>query len=198
MPKPDATDVVYRYPEDGGGWVYVNDLALVPEAKRDAAERVTLSSAAKVEAEPAAEAPAPIASKAPAKPERPTARSLKKTAVSKVQAAQREVSGVLPFVRDLDAPSLAVGFACGLALMTIPSLLRRGGRLLLKAALVVVVGGLLVGAYLGWVQRSAGLGSGPLASPREMVREAEEAAEQMKDRLQKNERALERLEETSK
>ncbi len=126
------------------------------------------------------------------------AKALGRRSKKQAEAVQREVGDVVPFVKDLDLPSVAVGFALSLVLWVGSSVVRRSGRLLFKLAGILLVVALVVGAYFGWLRRVAGLSDSQLSNPASVIQDAKGAAEKMQRRLQKNERTLRQLEETSR
>lgn len=194
-PRPDPSVVIYRYPDAAGQWVYVNDLSLVPEGSRGKAETFSMSP----EAPPAAKKKKKKAPKESAADEAlATARALGRQGRDAAEGVQREVGDVLPFVKDLDLPSLAVGFALALVMVLGLQLVRRTGRLLLKLGLVAAIFVLVAGAYFGWLRRAAGLSGGALSNPKTLVDDARKAADQMQDRLQHNEKVMRQIEETSR
>lgn len=206
MARPTDDAVIYRYPGEGGDWIYVNDLSFVPKPHRDAAERVVLSAPTTAAKEgegkgldlsgQAAALEAEVEGALQALPKK--AREVGRQGRRSAEAAQREIGDVVPFVKELDLPSVAVGFAMALGFWLLSLLIRRSGRLLFKVGLVLAMVALVAGAYFGWLRRTAGLSDGHLASPAAVVDDAKKAAKQMQDRLQKNERILKKLEETSR
>lgn len=194
MPKPEASGALYRYRDPEQGWVFTNDLEAIPEAARDTVQRFVPQADVGAAAEEGARRLRDDAERAleelPAK-----ARALGRRSKREAEAVQREVGDVLPFVRDLDLPSVAVGFAGALLVWVASSMLRRTGRLLFKVGAFALVVALVAGAYFGWLRRAAGLGEGRLSTPKAIVDDARKAADDMQDRLQKNERLLRQLEE---
>jgi hypothetical protein len=180
--------VVYRYSDADGQWVYVNDLSLVPAERQGGVERLTLGPAT----------PARKRKKAKDEGALGKARALTREGRAAAEGVQREVGDVLPFVHDLDLPSVAVGFALALVPLLAVLLVRRTGRLVLTLGLVAAIFALVAGAYFGWLRQAAGLSGGGLASPQQLVDDAKRAADEMQDRLQHNERVLRQLEETSR
>lgn len=99
------------------------------------------------------------------------------------------------FVRSLDVPSVGVGIAIGLVLVFLGSLVRGSAGWLVRAGVLLAVATLLGGAYLNWVQQSAGLGDeGIVATPSEIVEEAKKASRKLEKRLQSQRKTLEQLE----
>ncbi|MBK8013439.1 MAG: hypothetical protein IPK13_19050 [Deltaproteobacteria bacterium] len=160
-----AENVVYRY-SDGEGTVHMVDaLEAVPAEYRAAAKRVVLSGGRR-----AMEA-------------------------VRDQVRGQDWPGVAHFVGDLDGPSVAVGFAVGLLGALGFTILRITGRIVLKLALVLVVGALLFGAYFGWARRSAGLSDDAFSTSGALIDEAKNAAKQIRAQRRKQKEILEDLEE---
>lgn len=118
--------------------------------------------------------------------------------IREARTAEREVSGVLPFVADLDPPSIGVGFALGIGVFLVHALLRRSGRLVLKISLVAAMIVLLGGAYLGWLRRAAGLSDRAMASPGEIIDDARHGVDQLNERTRQQDRTLKSLEERAR
>ena len=90
--------------------------------------------------------------------------------------------------------SFAVGFVAALVLAFLYRVLPGGMRWATRAALVVGVGALITGAYLGLVRRTAGLsGSQALASPSALIQDAKSAVEQMNARQKQQDEELRQL-----
>lgn len=90
----------------------------------------------------------------------------------------------------LDLPSIGIGAAVGLAVGILIARLFRGRiRLLL---MVVGLAGLLLGgmAYLGWIRSQAGLPSGHIATPGDILDDAKKAAAAMKRQRRAQRKAL--------
>lgn len=198
MPQPETTGPLYRYRDDAGHWVYTNDLSTVPSSKQEGLEAFTpkhtgdgvaLEETAGRVKEQAQEALDHLPAQA---------KALGQRSRKQAEAVQREVGDVVPFVKDLDLPSVAVGFALSLVMWVGSAVVRRSGRLLFKLAGILLVVALIVGAYFGWLRRATGLSQSQLSSPASVIKDAKGAAEKMKQKLQSNERALRQLEETSR
>src|SRR5688572_7878164 len=91
-------------------------------------------------------------------------RELQKQTLKEAKKVQREVGDVLPFVKDLDLPSVAVGFAGSLLFLLVFAVVKRTLGLMLKLALLAAILLLLGGAYFGWLRRASGMGDDALAS----------------------------------
>jgi len=197
LPQPQTTGALYRFRDDTGAWVYTNDPDSVPAGQREGIEAFVPKALHREGLEERAERVKDQAQEAleelPGK-----AKALGRRSKKQAEAVQREVGDVVPFVKDLDLPSVAVGFALSLVLWVGSSVVRRSGRLLFKLAGIALVVALVVGAYFGWLRRAAGLSDSQLSNPASVIQDAKGAAEQMQRRLQKNERTLRQLEETSR
>ncbi|MCB9653785.1 MAG: hypothetical protein H6729_06610 [Deltaproteobacteria bacterium] len=165
--QSDGTEnVAYRY-SDGDGTIHIVDaLEAVPPEYRAAAKRVVLAGGR---------------------------RALEAV---KGQVRNQDWPGVARFVGDLDGPSVVVGFAVGLLGALGFTILRITGRIVLKLALVLVVGALFFGAYFGWVRRSAGLSSDAFSTSGALIDEAKNAAKQIREQKKKQKKILEDLEES--
>ena len=102
------------------------------------------------------------------------------------------------FVDALHLPSMAIGGALGLTVALVFAFVQRSGRTLFKVALVVAIVGCLSSAYLGWLRSAAGLGPSTLTTPGSLIRDARDAADKMRGKLDETEETLERIEEGSK
>jgi hypothetical protein len=155
--------------EDGEGHVYVVDsIEQIPKKYRELAEEVRLGE---------------------------RLRDARKHSLREAKKVQREVGDVLPFVNDLDLPSLAVGFALSLVVFLVFAMIRRTLGMMVKVALIGVIVCLLGGAYLGWLRRASGLGEGGLASPKEVIDDARRAASDFQKRIDAQEKTLKKIEE---
>src|SRR5437763_1397061 len=103
---------------------------------------------------------------------------------------QKEVSGVLPFVADLDLPSMAVGFSLALFVFLILTFVWKSGKILLKIGLILAIIVFVSSAYFGWLSRAAGLSKSSFSNPAHIVHDAKDAAAKMKARLKEEERML--------
>ena len=102
----------------------------------------------------------------------------------------------------LDTTSFALGLGAGvLGVGLIGVMLSRlstgAGRWVLRGALAVGVAVLIVGSYLGWVRRAAGLGDRALASPRQLVEDARDAADRVRQQRAAQERELDEIQRTA-
>lgn len=194
MAQPQITGAIYRYKDADSHWVYTNDLESVPAAFSKAVEAFVpedrggdrlqeTAERVREQAEDALEALPGQAKALGAKSKATARRSL------------REVGDVMPFVKELDGPSVAVGFALSLVIWVGTSAVRRRGRLLFKLLGLSLVVALILGAYFGWLRKAAGLSESQLSSPAALIQDARGAANQMQQRLRKTERTLRRLEE---
>ncbi len=157
---------------DADGHLYLSDsLEGIPKKYRELAEEVKLGERLK------------------------QARQLPKKSLKEAKKVQREVGDVLPFVKDLDLPSVTVGFALSLGVLLVLSIVKRTGKLLIKLALLVAICALIGGAYLGWLRRAAGLGDSKLSSPKAVIDDAKKAATQFQKRLDEQEKTLHKIEE---
>lgn len=174
---PAREQVFFRYDTADGRTVIVDSLDSVPLALRDRAERIVFG----VKAAPTDERSSSGAS----------------GEVSGGQATS-SLPGLPPGFA-LDGASFGLGAGAG-ALLVALVLALFGARFGTLRRLVVggiVVGGLAfvaIGAYLGWMQRSAGLGDATFASPRELVDEARRVVETVERRRQEQERTIEEAE----
>lgn len=175
--------------EDAEGHAYVADsLDRIPKKYRELAEEVSFEEAADKLDEIQK-----TASERLKKAER-----MRKKGLREAKEMQREIGDVVPFVTDLDLPSVAVGFAMSLVVFLVLSFVRKTGRLILKLGLLVAIVLLVAGAYFGWLRRAAGLGDGALASPAEVIGDAKKAATKFQERIGQQERALEKIEESNR
>ncbi len=143
--------------------------------------------------------PAKYRSKAKAVDAGEIVRGLPKRSLKRAKMVQRKVGDLVPFVRELDLPSVAVGFALSLVMFLVLSLVRRTGRLLLKVGLTAAIVALLTSAYFGWIRKSAGVAgsSGPV-SPKTVIKDARDAKTKLEKRLREQQRMLKKIEESSK
>ncbi len=217
MPKPEtqAPSGFYRY-TDGQGHTHVVDrLDAVPEAFRAKAERVEAKDHGGVFAFEDGQGHTLIADSLEAIPAefREVAKKIDldsaKAAVAKLEAkasavkdggltqakrAQREVGDVVPFVKDLDIPSMMFGVGLTLTFVLVMSFVRRTGRVIAKLGMILLIVAFVAGAYFAWIRRVAGLGDSKLASPTAMIDDAKKAAKQMQDKLDSQQRMLKKIE----
>ncbi|MEQ9497016.1 MAG: hypothetical protein RIT81_09155 [Deltaproteobacteria bacterium] len=164
--------------EDGDGHTLIADsLEAIPAKFRKVAKKIDEKDAAKVVAE--------LKEKAVA---------AKKGGLAKAKQAQREVGDVVPFVKDLDIPSMMFGVGLTLVFVFVLSVMRRTGRVLAKIGLVLLIVAFVAGSYFAWIRRVAGLGDTKLSSPTAMIDDAKKAAKQMQDKLEAQQRILEKIE----
>jgi hypothetical protein len=107
---------------------------------------------------------------------------------------QKEVSGVVPFVADLDLPSMAVGFAFALLAFLVLTFMWKTGKMLLKVGLLFAIVVFVGGAYFGWLRRAAGVGTEALAHPAQLLKDAKDSTEKMNKALKDEERVLKKIE----
>lgn len=184
---PDDGVVYYRYEGRDGQVHLVDSLERVPKKYRAKAERLTLTPPNEAVVLPA-EAPTTVskASDLPA--------SVRVRAVSSGEL-RTGVRDFAAFAKHLDVPSVAVGFGGGILAFVVAGLFRRTGRLLGKLALLAVVGMLVVGAYFGWLRRSAGLpGQSLISSPGAVLDDAKAARKQLEEHLKQQQKTLDALE----
>jgi hypothetical protein len=127
------SETFYKYKGDDGVEYIVNSLNLIPEKAKSSAQKIDLTKQITGEI------------KQVEKKVQEGYRDAKKV--------QHEVSGFLPFVADLDLPSMAVGFGLALSAFLLLTFMWRTGKLLLKLGLIAGVVLFFGGAYLGWVRR---------------------------------------------
>jgi hypothetical protein len=126
------------------------------------------------------------------------AKKLQKKSLKEAKKVQREVGDVLPFVNDLDLPSVAVGFALSLVVFLTFAVVKKSLGLVFKLALLALIVGLLGGAYFGWLRRASGLGDDALASPQELIDDAKRAASDYQKKLDGQEKTLKKIEESAR
>src|SRR5688572_25181 len=80
---------------------------------------------------------------------------------------------------ELDGISFGAGFAVALVLAAIFRMMPEGMRWLPKLAVVVAIAALGTGLYLGYLRKTTGTGSGPLASPSAIIQDAKDAVEKV-------------------
>lgn len=90
--------------------------------------------------------------------------------------------------------SFAVGFGAALVLSFLYRVLPGGMRWMTRVAIVLGIGVMLTGAYLGLIRRSAGLtGTQTLTSPTSLIQDAKSAVEQMNARQKQQEEELKKI-----
>jgi hypothetical protein len=157
--------------EDGDGHVYVVDsLEQIPSKYRELAKEVRLGDRLK------------------------QVRALPKKGREAAKKVQREVG----FVGDLDPPSVAVGFAASLVVILVLSIVKKTLGLMLKLALLALIFCLIGGAYFGWLRRAAGTAEEKLSSPKAVLDDAKRAATQFQKRIDDQEKALKKIEESAR
>ena len=126
------------------------------------------------------------------------AEKLQKKSLREAKKVQREVGDVLPFVKELDLPSVAVGFAGSLVFFLVFAIVRKTFGLMIKLALLAAILILVGGAYFGWLRRASGMGDDALASPQELIDDAKRTAADYQKRIDQQEKALKKIEEGSR
>lgn len=104
----------------------------------------------------------------------------------------------IPLVGDVHPPSFAFGVMTALVLVIGAKLLWGSAKLVLKIGAIAALVVLLGGTYFGWVKRSAGLGDSKMASPQELIEEAQKAAAAAKKQIEEQQKQLKKLEEQRK
>ena len=161
--------------EDGEGHVYIVDsIEQIPKKYRELAEEVRLGDRLK------------------------EAKKLQQKSLKQAKKVQRDVGDVVPFVNDLDLPSVAVGFALSLVVVLALAMVKKTLGLMLKLALLGVIVCLLAGAYFGWLRRASGLGDDQLASPKTVIEDAKRAASDFQRKIDDQERTLKKIEERAR
>jgi hypothetical protein len=215
-PDPKAPEGFYRYLDDDGQVHVVDDLTAVPKKFRAAAEKVEAKGkrgdlfsfvdddghtliADSLEAIP--KKYREIAKEVSVKDAKKTVASLEKKLVAakdrglvEAKKAQREVGDVVPFVKDLDIPSVIFGVALAVVVSFVLSLFRRTGKTLAKVGMVLLIVALVAGSYFAWIRRVAGLGDTKIASPTAMIEDARKAAKQMQKKLDAQQELLKKIE----
>jgi hypothetical protein len=193
----------YRYETKGGKVVIVDSLSKLPPEAREHAERLELGLG---KAQPAirTELPAPTTTHSAPAPPGALDPEQSQGATRGDSASHGRAEGAEPGVRpafSLDASSFGLGLGAGvlgaLALMMLAGRAAGDGavqRWLVRGALFVSVVVLGTSAYLGWTRQHAGLGGSALASPKDLLRDAQGAVEQVKQRRAEQEQKLEELE----
>jgi hypothetical protein len=115
-----------------------------------------------------------------------------------VVLSQRPAGVVGPAAGVLEAgvhwPSFGAGLVLALLVVVVAKVVWSGAKLVLKIAAVVVVVAALAGGYFGVIREQAGLGSGA-ASPKDLLDDAQRAADQAKKMIDKQQRELRKSED---
>lgn len=218
-PEPKAPEGFYRYFDADGQVHIVDDLETIPAKFRDKAEKIEAKGkrdvfsfvddeghtliADSVEAIP--KKYRDLAKKVSVEDAKKTVKKLEKslegvktTGLVKAKEAQREVGDVVPFVKDLDIPSVIFGIALAVVVSFVLSLFKRTGKTLAKLGMVVMIVALVAGSYFAWIRRVAGLGETKLSSPTAMIDDAKKAAAQMQKKLDSQQKLLEQIEKNER
>ncbi|HKY37255.1 MAG TPA: hypothetical protein VJN18_15030 [Polyangiaceae bacterium] len=91
---------------------------------------------------------------------------------------------------ELDGVSFGAGFAVAIVLAAILKMMPEGMRWLPKLAVVVAIAALGTGLYLGYLRKTTGTGSGPLASPSSIIQDAKDAVEKVNQKQREREAEL--------
>ncbi len=176
-------DPFYRYEDDDQNVHLVDGLDKVPRKFRARAERVDLDGATSV-----------LPADDP-KVRSDDVGSVGERWVGDDRAPARSES----FLGSVDAPSFLLGVAAAFALSFLFSMFRRGrSALFFRGLFILLAGGFISLAYLGWLYRSSGLGHRTFATPGQVVEEAQKGSEQFQERLRERERTLRALEESDR
>jgi hypothetical protein len=113
-------------------------------------------------------------------------------------AARAERSTTAAPRLELDTASFALGLGAGmLGAGLIGVVLSRfsgsAGRWVLRGVLMVGLAVVIGGGYLGWVRRAAGMGSGTLANPRQLVQDARDVADRVRQQRDAQKRELDEI-----
>lgn len=181
-PPAPPRETFYKFHGTDGTDHIVDSLELVPEKLRASAEKIELK-------RPAGE---PLER---ARDQLRRAQARAHTGMRAAKNAQHQVGEIVPFVKELDLPSVAVGFAAGLVAVLAMTIAFRMGKLFVKLGLVLAIVALVGSAYFGWIQRATGLGKDVLSSPIELIHGAEDAAAKVKQRIKDDEAMLKKIEE---
>ncbi|MBN1609314.1 MAG: hypothetical protein JW940_21970 [Polyangiaceae bacterium] len=161
-----AAEVVYYRHEDASGKVTVVDsLEKLPAEVRAKAERVVLTGTPEVRVDPRGH-------------------------------AERATAAPLPFGVDTASFALGLGagmLSAGLIGLMLSRLSGGAGRWVVRGALTVGLAVLIAGSYFGWVRRTAGIGNGTLASPGQLVQDARDAAERVRQLRDAQRRELDEI-----
>ncbi len=109
-----------------------------------------------------------------------------RSSLDRAKKVQRQVGDVAPFVKELDLPSVAVGFALSLGFVLVFSIVRRTVGLMLKLALLALIVFLVGGAYFGWINRASAFKD-----------EAKRTVTQVQKRIDDQEKELKKIGEAS-
>lgn len=177
---------IFVYEDASGNTTIVDRWTEIPAAYRDSARRIDGSESTPTggKAEKAGETSSPSPVKAPGK--------AKKANLPSIPSSE---GGLSMMWTRLDPPSVLVGVALALVLYVVATAVRGSGRWLLKMGLMVVIAGLIAGAYLGWARRSAGLTDAPFAHPGQVLEDARRAASDLEGAVEKQKRMLKKIEE---
>jgi hypothetical protein len=94
-----------------------------------------------------------------------------------------------------DPASFALGIGAALVFGLLFRLLPGGWRAITRVAVVLGIGALLTGLYLGSIRRAAGVsGAGALASPRALIDDAKAAVQKLDARHEQQEEELRKIE----
>jgi hypothetical protein len=202
--------VFYRYQAPGGRLMLVDSLDKLPPEAREHAERIGLpgrSDGASLVNTPPTTAVGNLDTLTDAAKSlltAPATSAEKQSAASSAAGtlADSKVGSVAePTKFQLDPASFGLGLGAGLLVaMLLAMLARRGSesggwRWVIRATVLGAVVFIAAGGYLGWVRRTAGVGTEGLAGPQTLVDDARAAVEQVK---QKREAQLKELEELDK
>lgn len=165
------TQPFYRFVDEHGEVHLVDSLARVPARYRDGVQTVDLAQATFA-----------------VQPGRPNG------SISKQPGPKMTNLGT--FIASLDVPSVLVGVGLSLVAHGGFSLIRRRGGPWLRGALLLGAVAVLSLGYIGWLRRTAGLGTSHWATPHQLVDDAKAAAEQMKVKLRRQQKALLELEDS--
>lgn len=105
-----------------------------------------------------------------------------------ITPAQRAVEAA-----DVHWPSFGAGVVVALGVVLVARVVWSGAKIILKVAAFAAVAALLVAGYFGVLRNQAGLGGG-LASPAQILEDAQRAAEQAKKKIDKQGQDLRKIE----
>jgi hypothetical protein len=91
---------------------------------------------------------------------------------------------------ELDGLSFGAGFAVALVLAAIFKMMPEGMRWLPKLAIVGGIAVVGIGLYLGYLRKTTGMGTGPLASPSAIIQDAKATVENAQQRARAREAEL--------
>jgi len=98
----------------------------------------------------------------------------------------------------LDWPSAALGFGVAILLGAAVVASRRGSRVVLGVAVVLVLMVAGTGAYLGLIRKSTGQGDSPLASPSAVIDDARRAVDQAQQRRREQDQVIRDIQREAK